>query len=122
MLDEIEPPLPNYFRFRLSPDVTIALGTSTKVPGQAMVGKRIELVAQQCSGDEMDPYERLLGDVMKGDATLFARGDGVEAAWRVVQPILETSLPLHEYEPNTWGPSEADRLIEGGWRNLQVPG
>lgn len=122
VLDEIEPPLPNYFRFRLSPDVMIALGTSTKVSGQAMVGKRIELVAQQCSGDEMDPYERLLGDAMKGDATLFARGDGVEAAWRVVQPILETSLPLHEYEPNTWGPPEANQLIEGKWHNPQVPG
>ncbi len=120
VLDEIEPPLPNYFRFRLSPDVTIALGTKTKVPGEAMVGERIELVARHCSGDEMDPYERLLGDAMKGDATLFARGDGVEAAWRVVQPILETPMSLHEYEPNTWGPREADRLIEGGWHNPQV--
>jgi glucose-6-phosphate 1-dehydrogenase len=117
VLDEIEPPLPNYFRFRLSPDVTIAVGTTTKVPGQAMVGKRIELVAQQCSGDEMDPYERLLGDAMNGDATLFARGDGVEAAWRVVQPILDTPMSLHEYEANTWGPGEADRLIEGDWHN-----
>ena len=117
VLDEIEPPLPNYFRFRLSPDVTIALGTTTKVPGQSMVGKRIELVAQQCSGDEMDPYERLLGDAMKGDAALFARGDGVEAAWRVVQPTLDTPLSVYEYEANTWGPREADRLIEGGWHN-----
>ena len=122
MLDEIEPPLPNYFRFRLSPDVTIALGTKTKIPGEAMVGERIELVARHCSGDEMDPYERLLGDAMKGDATLFARGDGVEAAWHVVQPILETPMSLHEYEPNTWGPREADRLIEGGWHNPQVSG
>jgi glucose-6-phosphate 1-dehydrogenase len=122
VLDEIEPPLPNYFRFRLSPDVTIALGTKTKVPGEAMVGERIELVARHCSGDEMDPYERLLGDAMKGDATLFARGDGVEAAWHVVQPILETPMSLHEYEPNTWGPREADRLIEGGWHNPQGSG
>ena len=92
-----------------------ALGITTKVPGQSMVGKRIELVAQQCSGDEMDPYERLLGDAMKGDATLFARGDGVEAAWRVVQPTLDSPMSLYEYEANTWGPREADRLIEGGW-------
>jgi len=110
--DEIEPPLPNYFRFRLNPNVTIALGTKTKVPGEAMVGERIELVARHCSSDEMDPYERLLGD-----ATLFARGDGVEAAWHVVQSILDTPMSLHEYEPNTWGPREADRLIEGGWHN-----
>ena len=122
VLDEIEPPLPNYFRFRLSPDMTIALGTKTKVPGETMVGERIELVARHYSGDQMDPYERLLGDAMKGDATLFARGDGVEAAWHVVQPILETPMSLHEYEPNTWGPREADRLIEGGWHNPQVSG
>ena len=90
-----------------------------------MVGERIELVAGHGSGDEldpMDPYERLLGDAMKGDTTLFVRGDGVEAAWHVVQPILETPMPLHEYEPNTWGPREADRLIEGGWHSPQVSG
>jgi glucose-6-phosphate 1-dehydrogenase len=101
VLDEIEPPLPNYFRLRLSPDVLIALGTKSKLPGEAMVGERLELVARHCSGDVMDPYERLLGDAIKGDATLFARRDGVEAAWRVVQPILETPTPLHEYEPDT---------------------
>jgi glucose-6-phosphate 1-dehydrogenase len=122
VLDEIEPPLPNYFRFRLSPDVTIALGTATKVPGEAMVGERTELVARHCSGDQVDSYERLLGDAMKGDAMLFARGEGVEAAWRVVQPILETPMSLHEYEPNTWGPREADQLIEGDWHNPQVSG
>jgi glucose-6-phosphate 1-dehydrogenase len=120
VLDEIEPPLPNYFRFRLSPDVMIALGTKAKVPGEAMVGERLELVARHCSGDEMEPYERLLGDAIKGDAMLFARRDGVEAAWHVVQPILETPMPVHEYKPNTWGPQEADRFIEGGWHNPQV--
>ena len=119
VLDEIEPPLPNYFRFRLSPDVMIALGTKTKVPGEAMVGERIELVARHCSGDEMDPYERLLGDAMKGDATLFARGDGVEAAWHVVQPILQYGEPLYTYEPGSWGPKEADDLLDHdrGWHN-----
>ena len=86
-----------------------------------MVGEQIELVARHCPGDEMDPYERLLGDAMKGDATLFARGDGVEAAWHVVQPILETPTLLHEYEPGTWGPRAADRLIEGTWHIPQVP-
>jgi len=121
VLDEIEPPLPNYLRVRLSPDVMIALGTKTKLPGEAMVGEQIELVARHCPGDEMDPYERLLGDAMKGDATLFARGDGVEAAWHVVQPILETPTLLHEYEPGTWGPRAADRLIEGTWHIPQVP-
>jgi glucose-6-phosphate 1-dehydrogenase len=122
VLDEIEPPFTNYARFRLSPDVMIALGTNAKVPGEAMVGERIELVARHGPGDEMGPYERLLGDAIKGDATLFVRRDGVEAAWRVVQPILGTLAPLYEYGPNTWGPKEADRLIEGGWHNLQVFG
>ena len=84
-----------------------------------MVGKRMELVAQHCVGDE-NPYERLLGDAIKGDATLFAHGNGVEAAWRVVQPILGTPMPLYEYEPNTWGPRESDRLIEGGWHNPRM--
>ncbi len=69
-------------------------------------------------GDEMDAYERLLGDAMEGDATLFARQDVVEAAWAIVDPILGTDTPLHEYEPGTWGPPEADRLTEsiGGWQ------
>jgi glucose-6-phosphate 1-dehydrogenase len=122
VLDELVSPFPNSARFRLSPNMMIALGVNSKVPGEAMVGERMELVARHGSGDEMDPYARLLGDAMKGDATLFARGDGVEAAWRVVQPILETPLSLHGYEPNTWGPREADRLIEGGWHNPQVSG
>jgi glucose-6-phosphate 1-dehydrogenase len=121
VLDETEPPVPNHFRFRLGPDVVIALGTKAKTPGEIMVGERIELVARHCSGDEMDPYERLLGDAVKGDATLFAREDGVEAAWRVVEPILGTVTPLYEYEPNTWGPKEADRLIvNGGWHSPQA--
>jgi glucose-6-phosphate 1-dehydrogenase len=121
VLDETEPPFPNHFRFRLSPDVLIALGTKAKVPGEAMRGERIELVARHCSGDEMDPYERLLGDAVKGDPTLFAREDGVEAAWRVVEPILRTVTPPYEYEPNTWGPKEAGRLIpNGGWHNPQA--
>ncbi len=120
--DETAPPSPNYFRFRLSPDVTIALGATAKVPGEALVGERVELVRRHCSGDEMEPYERLLGDAMKGEGALFARRDGVEAAWRIVQPILETPIALHEYEPNTWGPREADRLIEGNWHNPQPSG
>ncbi|MDF0643805.1 MAG: glucose-6-phosphate dehydrogenase [Nitrospira sp.] len=118
ILDEHEPPLADYVRFQLSPEVSIALGTNVKVPGEAMVGKRTELVAHHGSGDDMDPYERLLGDAMKGDAWLFAREDGVEAAWRAVDPILTSASPLYEYDPNTWGPQEADRLIGGdGWHN-----
>jgi glucose-6-phosphate 1-dehydrogenase len=120
VLDEIEPSLPSYFRFRLTPEGMLALGIKAKSPGEAMVGERIELVARHGFRDEMDPYERLLGDAMKGDATLFAREDGVEAAWRVVQPVLEIPTALYEYEPNTWGPRESDRLIEGGWHNPRM--
>ena len=122
VLDESAPLFPNSVRFRLSPDVMIALGTKTKVPGEAMVGERIELVARHGSGDEMGPYERLLGDAIKGDTTLFVRGDGVEAAWRIVEPVLQHGEPLYTYEPGSWGPKEADRLIEGGWHNPQVSG
>src|SRR5437773_1336131 len=76
-------------------------------------------VARHHAGDEMAPYERLLGDALRGDTSLFAREDNVEAAWRVVDPILGAVTPVHEYEPQTWGPAEADRIIahEGGWRN-----
>jgi glucose-6-phosphate 1-dehydrogenase len=109
----------DYFRFRLSPDVSISLGTRAKLPGEAMAGERVELVMQQTQADEMTPYERLLGDALRGDPMLFVREDGVEAAWTVVDPVLGNATPIHEYEPNTWGPTEADRIIagEGGWHN-----
>jgi glucose-6-phosphate 1-dehydrogenase len=107
----------NYLRFRLGPDVAIALGVLSKTPGETMVGNEVELLAAQNTGDEMEAYVRLLHDAMKGDATLFAREDAVEAEWRVVEPILGTSTPLHEYRSGTWGPSAADRLTAdvGGW-------
>jgi glucose-6-phosphate 1-dehydrogenase len=109
----------NYIRFRLSPDVTIALGARVKLPGEPMVGERVELIARHVAADEMTAYERLLGDAIRGDATLFVRQDTVEAAWAVVEPIVGTSTPPHEYEPNTWGPVEADRIIDAniGWHN-----
>jgi glucose-6-phosphate 1-dehydrogenase len=111
----------DYFRFRLSPNVTISLGARAKMPGEAMVGEGVELVVRQSSADEMTPYERLLGDAIRGDPTLFVREDGVEASWRVVDPILGNTTPIHEYESNTWGPAEADQFIagDGGWRNPQ---
>ena len=95
------------------------MGTNAKTPGEALVGEQIELVARHCSGDEMDPYERLLGDATKGDATLFGREDSVEAAWRVVEPVLQYGEPLYTYEPGSWGPKEADDLLDhdGGWHN-----
>jgi glucose-6-phosphate 1-dehydrogenase len=95
------------------------LGAKVKKPGEQMVGEGIELIAHHQPPDEMGPYERLLGDAAEGDATLFAREDAVEAAWRVVNPILGNATPLYPYEPNTWGPSEVEAklLPEGGWHN-----
>ena len=117
-LSKLSPHQTNYLRFRLSPDVTIAIGARVKRPGEEMLTEPTELkVVNRSRGDEMDAYERLLGDAMEGDATLFARQDSVEAAWAIVQPILETSTPLHEYDPGSWGPEQAAQLAAdvGGW-------
>ncbi len=119
-LTKLAPGRGNYVRLRLSPEVRIAIGAQVKKPGQAMVGESSELaLVHHPSGDEMSPYERLLGDAMAGDPTLFAREDAVEAEWAVVEPVLENSTPLHEYQPGSWGPAEADRLTAdvGGWAN-----
>lgn len=111
----------NYVRFRLGPDrVAVAIGARAKVPGEKMIGDEIELFVCHQRGDEMEAYERLIGDAMVGDSSLFARQDGVEASWRVVDPILRMPTPVYEYEPGTWGPSESQALIApfGGW---QIP-
>jgi glucose-6-phosphate 1-dehydrogenase len=110
----------NYFRFRLSPDVIIAVGAQVKRPGEQTVSELTELkLVHVPDGEEMDAYERLLHDAMAGDGTLFARQDAVEAAWAIVQPILGNVTPVHEYRPGTWGPAEADKLTAdvGGWHN-----
>jgi glucose-6-phosphate 1-dehydrogenase len=115
---EPTPSMGNYVRFRLSPQVAIAVGARAKRPGEGMAGKPIELsVVQQPGGDEMDAYERLLGDAMAGDATLFARQDSVEAAWRIVDPVINRASDMWEYEPGSWGPPQAERLVcdVGGW-------
>jgi glucose-6-phosphate 1-dehydrogenase len=114
---EPEPPRTDHIRFRLSPQVQIALGARAKRPGEAMVGEALELIVRHQSGDEMEPYERLLRDAAQGDATLFAREDAVEDAWRIVDRVLDDRTRLYEYEPNTWGPAEADGLVadHGGW-------
>lgn len=109
----------DYVRFRLSPDVSISLGARVKVAGEAMVGEGVELLLRHVAGDEMTPYERLLGDAVRGDAMLFVREDAVEAAWRVVDQVLGNNTTAYEYEPGTWGPAEVDRLMAGddGWHN-----
>ncbi|HKD01580.1 MAG TPA: glucose-6-phosphate dehydrogenase [Terriglobales bacterium] len=110
---------PNRFHFRLGPgELAISLQAEVKHPGAGLVPTPTELVAMRHSNaDEVDAYERLLSDAMQGDPMLFVREDAVEAEWSVVDPILGDRAPLHEYEPGSWGPKEADRLAEdvGGW-------
>jgi len=114
-ISKLSPAETNYVRFRLGPEVEIAIGARVKQPGDQVSSTATELkVVSEPSSDEKDAYERLLGDAMMGDAALFARQDGVEAQWSIVQPILETATPLHEYEPGTWGPSEAADLPPAG--------
>src|SRR5262245_8242302 len=111
----------NYFRFRLSPDVIIALGARVKKPGDQMVAEPTELrLVHHERENELLPYERLLGEAMEGDSALFAREDSVDAAWAVVQPILGDVTPVHEYQPGSWGPIDADRLTAevGGWHAM----
>lgn len=114
---------PNYLRFRISPDVLISLGARVKEAGEGMKGRPVELLAHRDICNEMTPYERLLGDALQGDASLFTRYDCIEAAWRVVAPILENSVPVEEYLPHSWGPESADKLAadDGGWHNPVAP-
>jgi glucose-6-phosphate 1-dehydrogenase len=99
-----------YLRFRLGPDVAIALGVRSKRAGEAMVGREVELIAARDHESAELPYERLLHDAMHGDATFFTREDAVEAQWRVVDGVLGDVTPLHEYEPGSWGPAQTDAL------------
>ena len=118
LFDESLPARPNYLRFRLGPDrVAIALGTRIKSPGEAMAGREIELFACNSHADEMTPYERLLGDAMRGDTTLFARQDSVEVAWDIVDRLLASGPQAEPYAPGSWGPAAAERMVEryGGW-------
>jgi len=122
---EPTPSVGNYVRFRLNPQVAIAIGARAKRPGEGMMGQPTELsvVEQPVQGQSgrMGDYERLLGDAMAGDATLFARQDVVEAAWAIVDPVIHGPSPMYEYEAGSWGPPQADRLVAdmGGWNTPQ---
>ncbi|MGE3189307.1 MAG: glucose-6-phosphate dehydrogenase, partial [Vicinamibacterales bacterium] len=108
---------PNEIRFRLGPDVSIALTARLKAPGEAMVGEDVALAEHRRPGDEMAPYERLLGDAMRGEQALFGSEAGVEAAWRIVEPILDPGEAPDEYARSSWGPASADRVAPSpaGW-------
>lgn len=112
----------NYLRFRLGPDFSLNLGAQVKRPGPQMLPMPVELSAsEKDKAQQENPYERLLTDAMHGDKLLFVREDVVEAAWSIVDPILNNAVRLGTYNPGTWGPEEAARLAAdvGGWRNPQ---
>jgi glucose-6-phosphate 1-dehydrogenase len=116
-----DPPPANYIRFQVSPDVKIAIGALEKSSGSGFIGHPVELVASTQPGVlDMLPYEELLEDAMIGNQRRFARQDYVEASWSLLDPILSGHLPVHVYEPGSWGPPEADDLYSdhGGWFKL----
>ncbi|MGZ8820621.1 MAG: glucose-6-phosphate dehydrogenase [Aeromicrobium sp.] len=119
---ESEPPDADYFRFRLTPDMSISLGARAKKPGEALVGEAVELYACHQSGTERPPYQRLIGDAANGDQSIFAREDAVEAAWRIVDGVLGDQTVLHDYEPGTWGPQVAAAILANGdhWHDPTV--
>jgi len=116
-------PPENHFRFRLNPDITIAMGAIVRAE-QEMALEPMELVmSHQPTPQELDPYELLLGDAMKGDPFRFARADYVDEAWRIVDPVLQSGGPVFEYAPGTWGPPEVDAIVgERGWHNPALQG
>ena len=109
-------PLPgNHVRFRLSPDFSISLGANVKADGEVLQAQEVELDFGCSRTRDLEPYEELLGDAMRGDSARFAREDYVEEAWRIVDPAISAGTPLHEYAPGTWGPKEAEALVPRGW-------
>lgn len=118
VFEDVRDAAPNYVRIRIDPAPQVAVGVRVKKLGERMVGAPTELVVARDFSEAMMPYERLLGDALAGDPTLFASQGEVEAQWAAVDPILDDATPLHEYDPGTWGPPEADALVRdhGGWR------
>ncbi|MDW6025237.1 glucose-6-phosphate dehydrogenase [Mesorhizobium sp. BAC0120] len=107
VFDDIRPADANYFRFRISPEMSIGIGARRKAAGDAMVGEQVELSAMNNAAGDREPYERLIGDAMNGNSQLFTRQDASEIAWRIVGPVLNDTTQPHVYEPKTWGPTDA---------------
>jgi glucose-6-phosphate 1-dehydrogenase len=109
----------NYVRFRISPSSAVALAARVKSVGKEFVGEQRELYLLDDHHGEESPYERLLGDAMAGNGALFIRQDAVEAAWAVVEPVLNTHPRVRPYARHSWGPAEADALVapDGVWNN-----
>ena len=117
--DELVPLSSGHVRMRISPDVSIAMGVRVKLPGERMIGEDVEMILTEHAPSMLPPYQRLLGDAVRGLGELFGRDDIVDAQWRVVEPILDNVTPLYPYDKGTWGPAEAEALIgrDGPWRN-----
>ena len=110
----------NYLRFRLSPEITIAIGATVMSPGEEMTGMETEMIASRHPRpDEMEAYERVLTDAMAGDRMLFAREDYVEEAWRIVDPAIKAATPVYDYQPGTWGPTQVAQMVSPpeGWHD-----
>ena len=120
--DEVTGPC-SYLRMRLGPDVNFGMGLRMKHPGERMTGDNVELTLMNRVVSQTPPYQRLLGDAMRGNSELFGREDVVDAQWRIVEPIVKDPPAVQEYEPGTWGPDAADALIgaDGPWRNPAPP-
>jgi len=116
---DLAPEQPNHLRFRVGPDVAIALGAHVKKPGPVMTGRDVELFVAEQQGDDMDAYEVLISAALIGDTSHFAREDEVEAAWAIVDPVLNAGAPPVPYLKASWGPPEAEELLTGqcGWHN-----
>lgn len=121
---EIVPVLSSHMRMRITPDIVISMGLRVKKPGERMAGQDVELTLVRQPSADLPPYQRLLGDALKGSAELFAREDSVEAQWQVVDGILDNVTPLYNYDTGTWGPEESYQLIgkHGPWLNPRTPG
>jgi len=112
----------NYFRFQLNPRISIAAGVRVKSAGDGFTGDSVELYLCNDHPGEASAYERLLGDALDGETLLFAREDGVESSWRVVDNVLTDHAPAIPYPVHTWGPPEQNRLITDPdhWHNPVV--
>jgi glucose-6-phosphate 1-dehydrogenase len=113
------PAASNQLRFRIGPDIEVAMRVNVMAPDVKGDSETVELLAIRRPGsNEIDAYERVLTDAMSGDPTLFAREDYIEEAWRIVDPVLQASTPLYEYEPGSWGPKQVESVTPaGGWHN-----
>src|SRR5262249_58098236 len=120
-----KPPEPNKRSCGMGPGPGGRRGMYKKQPqSDGLEPADLEVLFEREPGADPEPYERLLEDALRGDHTLFTRQDAIEETWRVVQPLLDEPGPVHPYEPGTWGPKEADKLLRGiaTWSEPWMPG